>query len=94
MTAVIQDAEGALSQEVFIYINVTTRNDKPNLDLGKGKNIPENTTFEEIAQGSTDVGIHITTRPHRIMISDEIEEQHYTTKVVIRLRLNLLLYYI
>ena len=84
---VIQDVEGAVSQEVFIYVNVMTRNDRPNLDLGVGENHDDNTAFTEIEEGSQGVGIHISTLPHRIMISDEAEEQHYTTKVIIHLRL-------
>jgi hypothetical protein len=86
VTAVVQDGERTESQKVFIYINVTRKNDKPDVDLGVGKNRPDNTTFKEVEKGELSVGIHIATLPHRVEISDETEELHYTTKVIVNLR--------
>ena len=83
---VIWDEDGAASLPVSIFIYVMRKNDRPNLDLGVGENQNDSTSFMEIASGTHDVGIHVTSHPHRIMISDEEEEGHYTTKVVMTLR--------
>ena len=88
MVVGVWDYEGAQSLNVSIYIDVETKNDKPNLDLGVGDNVNDSVTFSEICRGQSGVGIHVVTLPHRIMISDEVEEMHYTTKIVMILRLD------
>lgn len=87
LTAVVWDDGGAESMNVTIYIDVETKNDRPDLDLGVGENRNDTATFKEIELNSGDVGIHISSLPHRIEISDEEEEMHYTTKVTVKLRL-------
>ena len=86
VTVIVWDDEGAGSLPVFIDITVMRRNDKPVIDIGVGPNRDDNVTFTEIAVGGNGVGIHISSKPHRIAITDEEEEQHHVSKMVVQLR--------
>ena len=86
VTVIVWDDEGAASLPVFIDIIVMTRNDKPVIDVGVGPSRDDNVTFTEIALGDNGVGIHISSRPHRIALSDEGDEKHHVSKMVVRLR--------
>ena len=86
VTAIVWDAEGAASLPVFINITVMTRNDKPVIDIGVGPNQDDRVTFTEIAMGKNGLGIHISSKPHRIAITDEKEEQNHVSTMVVQLR--------
>ena len=78
------DDEGARSLPVFITVNVTRRNDVPELDVGVGFGMDDEVTFSEIEEGTNGVGIPIVSRPHRVQIRDEEKE---TQQITIKLRL-------
>jgi hypothetical protein len=86
VTVIVWDDEGAASLPVFINITVRTRNDEPVIDIGVGPNTDDNVTFTEITVGDNGVGIHISSRPHRIAVTDEEEERNYVSKMVVQLR--------
>jgi cysteine-rich repeat protein len=80
------DNEGAASLPVFITVNVTRRNDVPELDVGVGFGVDDEIEFVEIAQGANGVGIPIVSRPHRINIRNEEEETEPIQQMTITLR--------
>ena len=81
------DDEGARSLPVFVTVNVTRRNDVPELDVGVGFGMDDEVTFSEIEEGANGVGIAIVSRPHRVQIRDEEEETQFIQQITIILRL-------
>ena len=81
------DDEGARSLPVFVTVNVTRRNDVPELDVGVGFGMDDEVAFSEIEEGANGVGIPIVSRPHRVQIRDEEEETQFIQQITIILRL-------
>jgi hypothetical protein len=80
------DDEGAPSLPAFITVNVTRRNDAPELDVGVGLGVNDQIQFDEIENGANGVGIPIVSLPHRVQIRNEEDERESIQTITIKLR--------
>lgn len=83
---VVTDDAGASSQNVSVFIHVSRKNDRPEVNLGVGFGHQDDISFMEIPQGENSLGVHIVSRPHRIEILDEEEARHHIAQVNVQLR--------
>ena len=78
ITATVWDKEGAASLPVFVSVSTVFVNDGPQLDLGVGIGNDDRIKFTE----EQDVGQHVVSRPHDVVIDDSTEGNNITRMTV------------
>jgi hypothetical protein len=82
---VVADRSGARSQPATVTVIVKRTNDPVQVDLGVGLGQDDSIMFTEIPKGENGVGLHIVSRPHLVMITNE-EENELLQTITIHLR--------